>query len=270
MIRSLQVARPAKPTVIVGLVLATSFAAAATRPASADEAVAKSILKSMSDYLASQPSIAFTYDSTFDVVTDDGQTLGIASSGTVVLKRPDHVMATRVGGFANVEMLFDGKDVALVDKTADAYVEIALPGSVDHLLQELYDKYGFPLPATDLLASDPYELLMDGVTDIKDLGAGVIGGVECDHLAFRTEAVDWQIFVAQGDEPVPCRYVITSKDIPGSPKYEITLADWQVADDVPETSFTYDDAGGAKKITIEEMRAAASELPPFLKPGAQQ
>ena len=37
--------------------------------------------------------------------------------------------------------------------------------------------------------------LMPSVIDANDLGSGVIGGVECDHLAFRTEEVDWQIWI---------------------------------------------------------------------------
>ena len=44
---------------------------------------------------------------------------------------------------------------------------------------------------------------MADVTDVKDLGSGVIGGVECDHLAFRAKDTDWQIWIAQGEEPIP-------------------------------------------------------------------
>jgi hypothetical protein len=71
----------------------------------------------------------------------------------------------------------------------------------------LRDKYHRPVPAADLLMSDPYKELMPLVTDVKDLGSGVIHGIECDHLAFRTKEVDWQIWIAQGARPYPCRYV---------------------------------------------------------------
>ena len=50
---------------------------------------------------------------------------------------------------------------------------------------------------------DAGELLRTVDADLA-LGAGVIAGVTCDHLAFRTDTVDWQIFVAQGDRPFPC------------------------------------------------------------------
>jgi hypothetical protein len=58
---------------------------------------------------------------------------------------------------------------------------------------------------------------MSEVNDVKDLGSGVIHGVECDHLAFRTKEVDWQIWIGQGARPYPCRYVITSKKVTGWP-----------------------------------------------------
>jgi hypothetical protein len=47
--------------------------------------------------------------------------------------------------------------------------------------------------------------LLPLVTDAKYLGTGIIGGVECDHLAFRDADVDWQIWIATGDRPYPCR-----------------------------------------------------------------
>ena len=52
---------------------------------------------------------------------------------------------------------------------------------------------------------------MEGVYDSKDLGSGVFNGTECDFLAFRKDEVDLQIWVAQGDRPYPCAFVVTSK-----------------------------------------------------------
>jgi hypothetical protein len=74
-------------------------------------------------------------------------------------------------------------------------------GTIDHLVDELREKLHVPVPAGDLLMSDVYGALMADVTDTKDLGSGVIRGKECDHLAFRTDATDWQIWIAQGDTP---------------------------------------------------------------------
>ncbi|MGB5570556.1 MAG: DUF2092 domain-containing protein [Sedimenticolaceae bacterium] len=62
---------------------------------------------------------------------------------------------------------------------------------------------------------------------MKDIGSGVIGGVECDHLAFRAKEVDWQIWIAQGERVYPCRYTITSKLLNGGPQYSIQVRAWK-------------------------------------------
>src|SRR5262245_65080406 len=64
----------------------------------ADETHAKSLLKAMSDYLAAQQAISFEYDTTLEIVTTQKQKLGLASSGTMILNRPDKLHATRTGG----------------------------------------------------------------------------------------------------------------------------------------------------------------------------
>ncbi len=88
-------------------------------------------------------------------------------------------------------------------KNLNVFTQVEIPGTVDHLIDELKDTYNRPLPAADLLLSNSYDVLMQGVMDVKDLGSGVIGGEECDSLAFRTEEVDWQIWIAHGDKPIP-------------------------------------------------------------------
>ena len=65
----------------------------------ADEANAKSSVKKMSDYMAAQKAISFDYDTNFEIVSKEGQKLGLASSGSMTLNRPDKIRATRAGGF---------------------------------------------------------------------------------------------------------------------------------------------------------------------------
>jgi hypothetical protein len=217
-------------------------------PAVADEAEAKSLFKAMSDYLAAQKAISIELDSTLEVVTKEGQKLGLASSGSVTLNRPDKIRATRTGGFADVELVFDGKMLTLLGKHENVYAQVDAPGTIDQLVDTLRDKYGRPVPAADLLMANPYDELMPLVTDTKDLGSGVIRGVECNHLAFRTEEVDWQIWIAQGDRPYPCRYVITSPKVAGSPQYTIDVKTWKTDSEVASDDFSSAIPASAKKM----------------------
>jgi hypothetical protein len=176
------------------------------------------------------------------------------------VNRPDKIRVTRSGGFANVELLFDGKTLTLLGKDANLYTQVDVPGTIDHLVDELRDKLHRPLPGADLLLPDVYGELMHGVTDIKDLGSGVIGGTECDHLAFRNKEVDWQIWIAQGDHPYPCRYVITAKDVDQAPQYSIQITDWKAGDDATADDYAFKNATSAQQVDIEKL-GNVDELP---------
>ena len=238
---------------------ATVFAAVAMVGAAdmaasrADEAQARSLLKAMSDYLGAQKAMSFDYDVNLELVSKQQQKIGLASSGTLTLNRPDKLHLTRTGGFSNVEMVFDGKTLTLLGKNSNLYTQLEAPGTIDQLEDVLRNKYHRPVPGADLLISDPYKELMPEVNDVKDLGSGVIHGVECDHLAFRTKEVDWQIWIAQGARPYPCRYVITSKKVTGWPQYTLDTWGWKTGAEVAPDSFKLDIPAGAKKLTPDEV-----------------
>ena len=94
---------------------------------------------------------------------------------------------------------------------------------------------------------------MDNVVNVKDLGSGVIGGVEYDHLAFRTSEVDWEIWIAQGSRPYPCRYVITSTKVAQAPRFCITIRDWKTGDKVGSEDFSFKHTKNAKKMDLADL-----------------
>jgi hypothetical protein len=232
----------------------------------ADEADAKRLLKAMSDYLAAQKALSFEYDATLEVVTKEEQKLALVSSGAVTLSRPDKILVTRAGGFADVEMFFDGKTLTILGKNLNIYAQQDIPGTLNHLVDELRFKHNRPLPAADLLLTDSYDALMHDVVDVKDLGSGVVGGVECDYLAFRTEEVDWQIWIAQGERPYPCRYTITTKLLAGEPQYTIQFRNWKTGDEVAATDFSFKNPTDAKKVDLKNLEGTG-DLPEHFRMG---
>jgi hypothetical protein len=229
----------------------------------ADEAQARSLMKAMADYVVGQKAISFDYDSILEVVTKDQQKLALAASGTVSLVRPDKARFTRSGGFVDIETVFDGKTLTVLGRNRNVFVKIETPGSIDHLIDELQNKYDRPLPAADLFVTGAYDALMADVVDVKDLGSGVIGGTECDYLAFRSREVDWQIWIAQGDRPYPCRYVVTTKGMASSPQYSIQIRNWKTGSDVPSVDFRFAAPANARQISLDELKKLkdGGELP---------
>ena len=236
----------------------------------ADEAYARSRLKAMSDYMAAQKTVSFDFDATLDVVTTDNQKLALASSGTIRMKRPDKVHITRAMGFADIEILFDGKTFTLLAKDVNLYTQVDVPGTIDHLIDELRNKYKWPVPGADLLESNVYDTLMTDVENVKDLGSGVIGGVECDFFAFRAKEVDWEIWIAQGKRPYPCQYVITSKLETSAPQYSYRIRDWKTGDKAAADDFRFRNPKNAKKMDVKDMLDIMDELPKhFVTGGAK-
>jgi len=226
----------------------------------AEEPDAKGLVKAMSDYLSAQKAISFAYDTNFEIVTIEHQKLLLASSGKVEMGRPDKLRVTRTGGFADVELTFDGKTATLLGKHLNLYTQADVPGTIDHLVDEMRDKLHRPVPGADLLLPNVYDELMRDVVDVKDLGSGVIGGVECDHLAFRTKELDWQIWIAQGEKPYPCRYVITSTQVDQGPQYSIQISDWKTGADVVADDYSFKNSTDAKKVDLQKL-VDIDELP---------
>lgn len=248
-------------------------AAAASADSNSESATnAKALLKAMSDYLAAQDVISMSYDSIFEVVSSDHQKLQIATSGTVELDRPGKIRTTRKSGFSDTEMVYDGKTLSFYGKGQNAYVQTEAPGSIDSLIDGLRDKFHRQLPGADLLQSGVYEALMSDVSDVKDLGSGVIGGVECDHIAFRAKDTDWQIWIAQGPNPYPCRYVITSKGVDQAPQFTLEVRQWKAGAAAGAPNFTFTPPPGAKQMAVEDLRNLkdTADLPENYRTGASE
>lgn len=106
---SRQAERPRLRGIVVAvavIVLATTGQLPA-RADSGDDAMA--ILKAMSNYVDAQQSISFQYNSDIEVITPQLQKLQFASSGQILLDRPNKLHATRHGGYTDVDVYFDGK-----------------------------------------------------------------------------------------------------------------------------------------------------------------
>jgi hypothetical protein len=233
---------------------------------------AKALLKKMSDYLAAQQNISLSYDSVFEVVSDGGQKLQLTTSGTIDLVRPDKIRTARRTGFSDTEMVYDGTTLTLFGKGQNAYIQTEAPGTIDSLVDQLREKFQRPIPGADLLVQNVYDALMDGVTDVKDLGSGVINGQECDHLAFRSEETDWQIWIAHGENPYPCRYVITSRNVDQAPQFTMVIREWNAGAGASAANFSFTPPAGARELTVEQLKELkeTSDLPDNYRIGAEQ
>jgi hypothetical protein len=249
------------------LVAATATWMPGAQAQKADDAV--QILKSMSDYIASQKTISLTYDSDVEVVTSEVEKIQFTSSGKVLLSRPDKVRASRTGGYADVEMVFDGNVVSAVGKNINAYTQFESVGSIDQLIAKLRGMDLITAPGADILGSHIFDDLMADVIVAKHIGRGVVDGIECEHLAFRDLDVDWQLWVEVGDRPIPRKYVITSKGVGGAPQYTLRIKDWKTDAPIGADAFVFTPPQGATKVALDAL-VNIDEVPQGVVTGAKK
>ena len=237
------------------LILAVAGSAAAW-PVSAQDRIdpdADRILGAMSDNLKSMPTFSVDYDADQEVVDLQGQKIQYSASGSITLDRAKGFRMKRMGTFVQAEVIFDGTTISLHDQSTNAYAQLQSPGpSVEDATEELRATTGLDAPGADLLASDPYAVMTDGVTVGTVVGSAFVNGVECDHLAFRTDIVDWQIWISKGSKPLPLKYVITTKWTTGAPQYSLRLSNWK-SDGIEAAQFKFTPPADANK--LEEVHA---------------
>ena len=250
---------------------ATSVAilsAAASSGALADDSAA--LLKAMTDYASAQKSISATFDSDVEVITPDLQKIQFASSGQVKMTRPDKLRIRRTGGYADVDLVYDGKTVSLYGNNAKAYVQADMPGTVDDLIDAIQSRTGAAVSGTDLLVSHAFDVMTSDVETSEHIGQGVVDGVECEHLAFRGHDTDWQVWIQTGAQPIPRKYVITSKTIAGAPQYTLRIKDWKT-DPVGDDAFAFKAPEGATKVNLDsDVMMEFDEIPPGTTKGAMK
>ena len=263
--KRLTMRRVARPGIASALILAGVLFASDVRA----DGDAIPILKSMTDYMAKQKTISAKFDTDIEVITPELQKIQFASSSELTLSRPDKLRVHRTGGYADVEFLADGKTFSIYGKNINAVAQVDFQGSVDQLVDKLRSEFHVEAPGADLLLTHSFEGLTSDVIDAKHIGRGVIDGIECEHLAFRGSETDWQIWIEVGANPVPRKYVITSKAVTGGPQYTLRINDWKTNVQLAADAFTLKPAADATKVEFSKL-SGIDEVPGGVPAGAKK
>lgn len=235
--------------ILTGL-LAAVFSVLADPVMSAEgiDSDADMILKYMSTYLGGTKAFSMNADVDFEIVNSNGQKIQLSSLVTAVMERPARFNITRKGMVADAELIFDGETLTLHSKKLNAYTQIKVSGTIDDAILVYESETGLPAPGADLLFANPYDILSSGVESSVYVGTAYVNGVECHQLAFREANVDWQLWVKTGTEPLPMKYVITSKWHTGAPQYEIRWRDWNTSPNISGKQFAFSAPKGSLKL----------------------
>jgi hypothetical protein len=223
--------------------------ATAPPPQKAIDPDADRMLRQMTDYLGNLRSFKVQSASIDEVVTTTGRKIEVAADSVVTVARPNRLRSDRLGAENGLEYTYDGKAATLYCKANNTYSTAPAPPSIDEAIDATRKQYKIEAPGADLLFSHPYDILTEQVKSGQFIGRETVNGVAANHLAFEGEEVDWQIWIQDGPEPLPVRFVITTKTMKEQPEFTVQLSHWEPQAQIDDATFQFKPPQGAKAVS---------------------
>lgn len=210
---------------------------------------AKAILMRMADFLSKAPRVSVTVHGAYDAVQPEGDKVEWNDLRKVTLSRPDRLrIDTERSDGARSLLVFDGKEITTFDESTRTYAQASHPGSVDDAVVYFVRDLGMRLPLAVLLLSRLPAELEQRIQSIEYVEKTATLSAPAHHLAGRTATVDFQLWIADGDQPTLLRAVLTYKDAPGQPQFRAQFSDWNFDGQPPDSTFAFTPPDGANKI----------------------
>lgn len=230
-----------------------------------DDRTAAARIEAMASFLARAQRLSVSADCAYDVVQSSGEKIEFGERRTLTLRRPDRarVEVTRRDG-SRRGLIFDGKQLTVFDVDENVHATVAKPGTVDAALEYYTEELGMRLPLRELFAADLMRDLKDRIAGARLVGRETIAGADTDHVAFRGESGDVQLWIARNGDPLPQRIVITYRLDQGQPQFRADFRDWSLAPEVADSLFVFVPPPKSQSIPIltPASRRAANEKKP--------
>ena len=242
----------------MGLILAATGRVGAQNPENLDKG-ALDELKLMSDTISGAKTVRFEALSMVPVKSPDGMWINLYGSSSVVMQGQDKLFASTAGDFAARNFYFDGKNITAYSPAKNIYAVKPAPATISVMIKEEHERNGKSFPYADLLISEPYAVMANGLKRALYVGQSTIGGVKTSHLAFSNKDVDWQIWIGETDH-LPRLVVATYLDDASEPSYTVEFKNWKLNEPVEAAEFVFNNATKAAQIEFRDPEAATGRV----------
>lgn len=250
--------------ILVLALLATSLAApgasAQTAPAGVARPAASAVdpasiqaLKDMGAFLQTLKRFRVSTELTGERVLADGQKLQHTASANLDVERPNKLRVRMHSARSERELVYDGKAVTLYTPAQKYYSTVELSDTIGGLIDRLEAKYGVQIPMQDLFVWGTAAAPLDKIESAMNAGQDFIDDELCDHYAFRQGKVDWQIWIATGNKPLPRKLVITNRSDEARPQ-SVQVFDWNLKPGFKDSAFRFTPPKGASKVEIVPLK----------------
>jgi hypothetical protein len=237
---------------LVVLLLGAAAPVAASPAKEARDPKALAALDAMGAFLRSQVDIKVLGELTTDDVTDDNQKVQYSGTAELTVRRPDRMRATMNSDRRNEQIFYDGKQFTVYLPKLNYYASFDAPPNLAGLIDVAERRYGLDLPLVDLFAWGTNRSRPQDILTATKLGTSTIKGSPCDHYAFHQADIDWQVWIQQGDRPLPRKLVITTITEKTQPQYQAVYT-WELGGKTSPQAFTFVPPPGAHRIEFDTL-----------------
>jgi hypothetical protein len=218
----------------------------ATKPPVLDvESIAA--LKRMGQHLASLKSFEIAATISMEYVLDNNQKILIEGTSRYRVHRPDRLRIDLSTDVLDRVFQYDGKDLVVTAPKEKFYARLEAKPTVRETLEWAAQTFGIEVPLADLFDWGTADAPEGDIREGFLVGKSRVGGVECEHWAFRQADADWEIWIRTGEVPLPLKLSIVNTVDEARPRYEATLS-WTESSEFPAAIFTEPVVPDAKRI----------------------
>lgn len=261
-------AQSTQRTEVPGQVDAQEQAAAEEPEASESQDQAMAVLKRMAEFLAQTKQFSVNLRIGYDVVQESGEKVEFGERRTITLQRPDRLRVEIEESDGDKALLvFDGKDITAYKEAEHIYAVTPYPGDIDGAVQYLIRDLAIRIPLALMLTSRLPAAIERRVQSADYVERSMVTPVPTDHVVARTADVDFQLWIAEGDKPLPQRVLITYKTAEGEPQFWANFSDWNLSPEVSKSLFAFTPPQGVERIPfLARVRQETAQSP---SPGAE-
>ncbi|SIT38140.1 putative periplasmic protein [Paraburkholderia ribeironis] len=263
--------------VVLGVLLAASGNAQQThkaaRPAAKSAAPAYQpglephaidILKAAGARLAAARTMSFTAVVSYESPSRLGPPLIYSTRSEVTMQRPDKLRVITPGDGPPSEFYYDGKTMMAFAPKENLVAVADAPPTIDDALQAAYVKGAIYFPFTDVIVTDPYKDIADGLKLAFYIGQSiVVDNTTTDMVAYITGDVFVQAWIGTEDK-LPRRIYAVYLDDRARLRHVLALSNWKLDVPVPADAFASTQTAGAARIAFA--RPDATDVPGMKPP----
>lgn len=203
------------------------------------DSTAIAIINKMSGTISNMNSCSFKLETDYDVFDYDLGNIKHTENSEVYMKGSNKFMVDKKGDKGHKEVLYDGWNLVFYSFNNNQYAIEPAPSTSMETIEEFSKKYGIEFPGADVFYPNLSEDITSAAKTLKNLGLTKIDNRDCYHLAWKTDKMSIQLWIANDANSLPVKMSIVYLNQQSNPQYSAIFKDWQINPDLTNSMFDF-------------------------------